>query len=390
MGFVANSLRVLRREARRIVSRRSYCSLLTLLPAVAFAIFGSLFLRPIEGLPVALLDEDHSPTSRMLARMIDATSGVDIYCNIASTAEGERLIRGGKVRAMVILPEGFEGDLLGGRQPVVALYNSGANLTTNGIIEREVQSAVVTFGVGVQLQRLEAAGLSSAEAMAVARPIEVDEHTLFNPCLDYAAYLAPTFMAMTLLIFAVLATIYAVGSELKESTAREWLDVGGGSMVAALVGKLALPTAVVILWAGVMFYILFALLGVELNGSLGLLVLATVIFIASYESVALLFVALFDNMRMALSLGGGYSVLSFSFSGVTFPAIAMFAPVRVVGYIFPFTYYMKIYVDLVVRGAPAGYALQDMAVMLLFCLLPIVLLPRLKRVCCDSRYWGKS
>ena len=249
---------------------------------------------------------------------------------------------------------------------------------------------MVTFGVGVQLQRLEAAGLSSAEAMAVARPIEVDEHTLFNPCLDYAAYLAPTFMAMTLLIFAVLATIYAVGSELKESTAREWLDVGGGSMAAALVGKLALPTAVVILWAGVMFYILFALLGVELNGSLGLLVLATVIFIASYESVALLFVALFDNMRMALSLGGGYSVLSFSFSGVTFPAIAMFAPVRVVGYIFPFTYYMKIYVDLVVRGAPEGYALQDMAVMLLFCLLPIVLLPRLKRVCCDSRYWGKS
>ena len=390
MGFVANSCRVFRREVRRMVSRFSYCALLTLLPTAAFAIFGSLFLRSVTGLPVALLDEDRSPTSRQLAQMIDATSGVDIYCNIASAAEGERLIRCGKARAMVTLPEGFERDLLGGRQPVVALYNSGSNLTTNGIVERDVQSAVRTFGVGVQLQLLEARGLSSAEAMAVAMPIEVDEHTLFNPCLDYAAYLAPTFMSMTLLIFAVLATIYAVGSELKESSAREWLDVGGGSMVAALVGKLALPTVMVLLWAGVMFFVLFALLGVALNGSVWLLVLATVIFIVSYESVALLFVALFDNMRMALSLGGGYSVLSFSFSGVTFPSIAMFAPVRILGYIFPFTYYMKIYVDLVVRGAPVGYALRTMAPMMLFCLLPIALLPRLKRVCCDSRYWGKS
>ena len=390
MGFVANSCRVLQREARRMVSRRSYCAMLTLLPVVAFAIFGSLFLRSVTGLPVALLDKDNSPTSRQLARMIDATSGVDIYCNIASTAEGERLIRCGKTRAMLLLPEGFEEDLLGARQPVVALYNSGANMTTNGIVERDVQSAVRSFGVGVQLQLLEAVGLSSAEAMAVAMPIEVAEHTLFNPCLDYATYLAPTFMAMTLLIFAVLATIYAVGSELKESTAREWLDTGGGSMSAALLGKLALPTAMVMLWAGVMFFVLFALLGVELNGSFWLLVLATAIFIVSYESVALLFVALFDNMRMALSLGGGYSVLSFSFSGVTFPSIAMFSAVKFIGYIFPFTYYMKIYVDLVVRGVPAGYALRTMAVMMLFCLLPIAILPRLKRVCCDSRYWGKS
>lgn len=389
MGVVANARMVLYREAKRILQRRSYLALLTLLPAVALVIFGTLFIRPVTDLPIALLDCDNSPTSRKLASMIDATAGVDIFCNVADSAEGEHLIRQGQVYAMIILPEGFERMLFRGEQAVVAFYNSGVNLTINGIIERDVQAAVRTFSVGVQLQQLETTGVPHDEAMAMAMPISFDSHVLFNPELDYAAYLVPSFMAMTLLIFAVMATIYAIGSELKEGTACEWLDSAGGSMWVAIVGKLSLPTVVMWLWGGVMFFLLFVLLGVPIKGSFCVLALATAIFIVGYEAMAVLFVVLFDNMRLALSVGGGYSVLSFSFSGVTFPAMAMYAPIRIVGNLFPFTFYMNSYVDLVVRGVPVGYTLVNMAMMMLFGLLPLVALPRLKRMCRDEKFWGK-
>lgn len=389
MGVRTNTQRVLQREVNRIFERRGYLALLLLLPAVAFVIFGTLFVRPVTDLPIALLDYDNTPTSRKLASMVDATEGVDIFCNITDTTEGEMLIRQGAVYAMIILPESFERMLLRGEPAVVAFYNSGVNLTTNGVIERDVQSAVRTFSVGVQLQQLEARGLSPDEAMTMAMPINFDRHVLFNPELDYAAYLAPSFMAMTLLIFAVMATIYAIGSELKEGTAREWLDMAGDSMWVAMVGKLTVPTVVMWLWGGVMFFVLFVLLGVPIRGDFGVLVIATAIFIVSYEAMAVMFVTLFDNMRLALSVGGGYSVLSFSFSGVTFPAMAMYAPIRIAGYLFPFTFYMKIYVDTVVRGVPVGYVLGDMAMMMLFWLLPLVALPRLKKMCRDEKFWGK-
>ena len=389
MGVRTNTQRVLQREVNRIFERRGYLALLLLLPAVAFVIFGTLFVRPVTDLPIALLDYDNTPTSRKFASMVDATEGVDIFCNITDTTEGELLIRQGVVYAMIILPEGFERILLRGEPAVVAFYNSGVNLTTNGVLERDVQSAVRTFSVGVQLQQLEARGLSPDEAMAMAMPINFDRHVLFNPELDYAAYLAPSFMAMTLLIFAVMATIYAIGSELKEGTAREWLDMAGDSMWVAMVGKLTVPTVVMWLWGGVMFFVLFVLLGVPIRGDFGVLVIATAIFIVSYEAMAVMFVTLFDNMRLALSVGGGYSVLSFSFSGVTFPAMAMYAPIRIAGYLFPFTFYMKIYVDTVVRGVPVGYVLGDMAMMMLFWLLPLMALPRLKKMCRDEKFWGK-
>lgn len=389
MGVRTNTQRVLQREVNRIFERRGYLALLLLLPAVAFVIFGTLFVRPVTDLPIALLDYDNTPTSRKLASMVVATEGVDIFCNITDTTEGELLIRQGAVYAMIILPESFERMLLRGEPAVVAFYNSGVNLTTNGVLERDVQSAVRTFSVGVQLQQLEARGLSPDEAMAMAMPINFDRHVLFNPELDYAAYLAPSFMAMTLLIFAVMATIYAIGSELKEGTAREWLDMAGDSMWVAMVGKLTVPTVVMWLWGGVMFFVLFVLLGVPIRGDFCVLVIATAIFIVSYEAMAVMFVTLFDNMRLALSVGGGYSVLSFSFSGVTFPAMAMYAPIRIAGYLFPFTFYMKIYVDTVVRGVPVGYVLGDMAMMMLFWLLPLVALPRLKKMCRDEKFWGK-
>ena len=390
MGFWSNTCRVLHREGRRILARRSYLALLTLLPAVAFTIFGSLFLRPVTDLPIAVLDNDNTPTSRKLAMMIDATEGVRLFCDITETSAGEQLIRQGVVYAMFIIPEGFERALLGGEGAIVSFFNSGVNMTTAGVLERDVQSAVRTFAVGAQLQLFESRGLAPEEAMAIAMPVRFDRHVLFNPGLDYAAYLAPSFMVMTLLIFAVMATIYAIGSELKDGTTREWLTTAGGSMWSALIGKLTLPTVAMWLWSGVMFYTLFVLLGVPMRGNFGVLALATAVFVASYEAVAVVFVALFDNMRLALSVGGGYSVLSFSFSGVTFPAMAMYAPVRLAGNLFPFTFYMKIYVDLAVRGVPMGYVMKDLAAILLFLIVPLLVLPRLKDMCNDECYWGKS
>ena len=321
--------------------------------------------------------------------MVDATPGAAIRHEVQSADEGHLLIRRGEVYALLIIPEGFERSLLGGGGAKVVFYNSGANLTTNGVLESAVQSAVQTLSVGTQLELLTSQGLASDEAMAMAQPVAFDVHSLFNPWLDYAAYLAPTFMMLALLIFAVLDTVYAIGSELKEGSAREWLAAAEGSMWSALVGKLALPTAAIMGWCGVAFFVLFVLLGVPMNGGFWMLLLATAIFVVSYQAVGVAFVALFDNMRLALSVGGGYSVLSFSFSGVTFPSIAMYAPIRLVGNLFPFTFYMRSYVDLAVRGVPVGYVLEDVAAMLLFWLLPLPLLPKLKRICEDERYWYK-
>ena len=47
-----------------------------------------------------------------------------------------------------------------------------------------------------------------------------------------------------LMLFTLLTTIFTIGVELKNSTAREWLATGGGNMLVALAGKLAPYTVI--------------------------------------------------------------------------------------------------------------------------------------------------
>ena len=238
--------------------------------------------------------------------------------------EGERLMREGKIMAIVQIPAFFEKNILSNSQTHIENYVSGTNITVNGLLSKDIQTAVTTFTAGIQLQLLTKQGLSEKQAMAQLMPVRFSRHVLFNPYINYGYYLSPSFMPMMLLIFVVMVTVFAIGTELKHATAREWLGTANGSVGAALAGKMLPVTVIMFLMSLVMFLIIFKVVGVPLNGSL------TVILV---EHAALHFelpghrgadrLAAGSNLRLSLSIGGGYSVLAFTFSGLTFPIMAM-------------------------------------------------------------------
>ena len=64
-------------------------------------------------------------------------------------------------------------------------------------------------------------------------------------------------------------------------------------------------------------------------------------------------------------------------------------PMRWFSKIFPFTYYTDLFLDQAMRGAPAVYSLKYLACIAMFVILPMLCLPRLKRVATDQKYWGR-
>lgn len=388
-SFVINTYAVLMRELRRIAERKIHLVLMFVLPSVSFVCFSFIFRNNIDNLPVAVLDEDHTPLSRQLTAMVDETPTALVAFEVQDMEEAMSLMRRGRIYAILQIPASFEKNILGGSQTSVEFYNSGANLSTNGLLARDVQTAVTTFSTGVQLQLLQARGLTYRQAMALARPVSFDKHVLFNPFVNYSYYLAPSLLAMMLLIFTVLTTIYAVGTELKYSTAGEWLATARGSITAAVTGKMLPITVSMLFMMLAMYAVVFVVIGAPVNGSIAMLIVAALVFVLSYQAIGLFAVALFANLRLALSFGGGYSVLAFTFSGLTFPTMAMYGGMRLFSYIFPFTFYMRIYVDMAMRGAAVAYALPDLGCMALFQLLPVMMLPRLRKLCLDKKYWGR-
>ena len=390
MKFFRNIYAALNRELQTVCRRPIWLAVTLFLPLVAFLFFGVIFREGApRNLPVAVVDNDHSELSRQLVQMFDATATSEVAYMPASMDEAEELMYRGKVEAIVLIPREFEKSILSLSPTEVVAYISGMNISVNGLLNKDLQTVVSTFSAGVEIQMLMKNGLSEKMAYAQMMPVSFDCHVLFNPYINYAYYLVPSFMPMMLMIFALVATIFVIGIELKEKTAGEWMRVSGGSVLAALIGKLLPTTVMMSAMCLLMDTIMYKWIGVPMAGSHLLLLAGSLLFILAYQSLGVLFIKMLCNLRLALSIGGGYSVLAFTFSGLTFPLMAMSWPMRWFSKIFPFTYYTDLFLDQAMRGAPAVYSLKYLACIAMFVILPMLCLPRLKRVATDQKYWGR-
>ena len=388
--FLSGVVAAARRETGRIGSNREYRAVLLWLPLGVIIFFAVFFSQEVVGtLPVAVVDEDNTSLSRKVVSMIRATPQTSNVEEVADVVSARSKLLSGDVVGVVEIPNGFSKRTLSGESAEVVFYDSGTNLSANSLSAKGVHTALSSFGVGVALQRAEMRGAMPDEAMAQAMPIGFSTYGLFNPWLNYAYYVGPCFWAMIIIIASMLSTIYAVGSELRYGTSIEWLRSANGSLIAGLMGKLAPTTLVLWLLATVVGAMIFIVYGAPMQGSWAMLAVGTAVLIVAYQAVALFFVALTASFRLSLSLGGGYSVLAFTFSGVTFPTMAMFSAVQPVTRLFPYTYFMQLYIDQAVRGSAWWLSMQEVAAMLIFCLLPLIVLGRLKRVSVNRKFWGR-
>lgn len=388
--FWSGVVAVVKREVGRISSNGEYRTAILWLPLGVILFFAIFFSHEVVGaLPVAVVDEDNSSLSRKLVAMLRATPQISLVEEVADMELARQSVLEGRAVGAVEIPDGFARNILSGESAEVVFYDSGANISTNALSAKGVHTAVTSFGAGVALQRAEMAGTMPDEAMAQVMPIGFSTYGLFNPWLNYAYYVAPCFLVMILIIAAMLSTIYAVGTELRYGTSVEWLRSANGSLVGAIFGKLIPATLVIVLLVMIVGVVMFGLYGAPMRGSWAVLIAGVAALVLAYQSVALFIVALTASFRLSLSLGGGYSVLAFTFSGVTFPTMAMLSAVQPFTMLFPYTYFMRLYIDQAVRGSAWWLSMQDIAAMLLFCLLPLLVLSRLKKIFVTRKFWGR-
>ena len=187
-----------------------------------------------------------------------------------------------------------------------------------------------------------------------------------------------------LMIF--LTTIYSVGSELKFGTQKEWIEKSGGSIVIAVIGKL-LPQTIIFFIMSLLYNVyLYSFLNFPCNSGIFAMILIGLLLVLASQGFGLFLIGLVPSLRLALSIGCLWGVLSFSISGMSFPVMAMDAPIQTLAYLFPLRSYFLLYVNFALHGYPAIYAWLPITIMLLFTILPLFILKRLKNTMLNYVY----
>lgn len=382
----------LQREIRHFGQSRLLVTSAIIIPVVMTVLYVLMFWKgTVHDLPIAVYDGDRTELSRQLVRMLDATPTATVAFETESIGQGRDAMERGKVNALVVIPQGLQANVLNGTGGAeISAEISGARILNSGLLKRDITTVFQAFNIGVETQMLGAKGIPAAQGYAMAYPVAMDKHILFNPYGSYAYYLLPGLLFVMLAITVSLVTVYTVGSELKNGTAAEWVETAGGSITRALAAKL---TPYILLFGVLSLLIntiLYRFMGLPFQGAhAAILVLGNLLFILAYMAIGVMLVAVTANMRFSLSMAGGLATASLSFCGLTFPAIAMYPAMAALAKLFPLTYFIDIFIEQSLRGAPLARSLGDIAALCAFTLAMAILIPRLKKVALEPKYYGK-
>ena len=362
-----------------------FCMLVA--PTICVVFFLSLMEAGLPtDLPIAVVDLDDSSNSRNLTRQLDAFEQTEVVLKTTSFAEARQAMQEGKIYGIFYIPDHFSADATTGRQPQLSFYTNGAYFYTNGayliaasLLFRDMKTMSVLAGASVGLQTGLAHGYTESQIMAQLQPIAIDTHAIGNPWLNYSVYLNNTLLPGILQLMVFLVTVLSIGSEIKQATAREWLQKGENSLFISLIGKLLPQTLVFMIVAFLYCVALYGFHAFPLQSGWTPMLVALCLLIVASQAVGVFMISVLPTFRLGLSFACLFGMIAFSIVGFSFPVLGMDPTLQALSNLFPLRHYFLIYVDQALNGRALIYSWTAYAWLLAFLIVPFLVGKNLKK-----------
>jgi len=370
---------VAKREVYRMSSRSLYLFVALIFPILCILFFSSFFKNGVPTkMPIAIVDLDQTVTSRKMARNIDVTQMSMVIMNLQSETEAMSELRKGNIYGFVVLPKNLQAGILASKQVIVSYYYQNGLLIAGGLMQNNLTSILHTLSAGINIQKREAMGQPAAYIMAQVQPVQLSTHQLFNPTSNYAVYISTIILPIMLQLFILLMTVYSIGIEIKVHTSHEWLRLSDKSIVIALTGKLLPYTLTFFVVMMFQNFMLYKVLQIPIHTGIGWLMLSSLLFVMAYQAIGVFCIGLLPMMRHALNLSGFYGILALTLCGFSFPIEAMPPVFQYWASCFPVRHFMQIFQSQMLAGFELRYSILSYLFMMLFLLLPLAIITRLK------------
>lgn len=378
---------VLRRELRRLTSRRLYFGVCLALPLFTLFFMATIFGNgQMENIPIGLVDGDNSATSRAIGRRIAAVPTFCVTRHFIDEAAARKAVQRKEIYGYLSIPVHFERDAVTGKRAVLSYYYHYALLAVGGELMAAFETALAPVAMAPVTMQAVAMGVSGKRIGTFLLPVGADDHPLYNPSLDYSVYLSLPFFYVLFQVLILLITVYAVGSELKFGTAADWLTTAGGSMTRAMAGKLLPYTVIFVLTGWLANLVLLGLLHIPFAESWWLLNGMTALFVIATQALGVFLYALFPVLSLVISLVSMVGSLGATLSGVTFPVLNLYPVVQGAAQLFPVRHFTEILQTLLYAHGGWMHVWQPALALCFFVLPAVGLLGRLKRVIIHRTY----
>ena len=304
------------------------------IPILQLILFGFAINADPKQLPTAVLDADHSVFSRSVVRGLQNTGYFRIDHEATTREEADALIASGEVQFVVTVPAQFGRSLVRGDKPVLLVEADATDPSATGNAIAALQVAVRT-ALAHDLQG------PLAHLNPAPDPVEVRIHRRYNPEGITAYNIVPGLLGTILTMTMILMTGLAMTRERERGTFENLLSTPA-LPIEVMTGKIVPYILIGLVQVTLLLGAALTLFKVPLAGSVLLLYLAVLIFIAANLALGITFSSLASNQLQAMQMTFFFFLPSILLSGFMFPFRGMPVWAQWIGNLLPLTHFLRL------------------------------------------------
>jgi ABC-2 type transport system permease protein len=357
----ARFLAILIKEIRQVRRDRLTFGMMVGVPIIQLVLFGFAINSDPKHLTAALVEADQSVFSRSFVAGLENSQYFRITHRLQSEAQADQLLAEGKVQFVLVVPADFSRKLLRGEHPAMLLAADATDPAATG------NAIAALSGIGQRSIGRELVGpLASLRPAEPAFEVRVQRR--YNPEGLTSYNVIPGLIGVVLTMTMVMMTALAMTRERERGTMENLLATPARPLEVML-GKIV--PYILIGYVQVVVILLAArlLFDVPMIGSLWLLSLVLVVFIAANLAVGFTFSTIARNQLQAMQLTFFFFLPSMLLTGFMFPFRGMPNWAQAIGEVLPLTHFLRIVRGIMLKGNGLAEVLPHLWPIALFMLV---------------------
>lgn len=359
------------RELRRIFTDKRIFITMLGGPLLYGFLFGGVYSAGrIRHVPIVIVDQDHSALSRDLTGALLASENLTLAFYAGSRDEFYQAAKRGQAYACVVIPEGFQKDVVRGRRGRVSVIIDGSNILIGNVTSRTISGTIAAYRTGARSRSLMAFGMPRAAAAAASLPIQPVIRPLYNPTSHYGFFMLIGLVVIAIQQVTRMGTSIALNLEAEPRNAQTVSNIGGTSWTV-LSAKVVATSIAILPVSLVAVRLPFDVFGSPFRGSWSLAIALLVPFVVMKVMIGYGIAGICRSALVSLHVLLFASVPLFTLTGFSWPGYAMPHWVQAISWMIPLTHMMEILRKMALSGAGLSTLWPHVAVLALWLLLAI-------------------
>ena len=333
---------MIRKEFIQLRRDRLTFAMMIGIPLLQLTLFGFAINGDPKHLPTLVVVQDESPFARSLVTALRLSDYFAIESTSLGAAEASQQLSRGQVQFVITIPPGFSRALQRGERPVLLMEADATDpsATANAI------NAMQLLSQSALRHDLQGPLASLAQDPS---PFELRIHRRYNPEGITQYNTVPGLMGVILTMTMIMMTALGITREVERGTMENLLATPIRPF-EVMIGKIAPYLLIGLVQVTIILSATRWLFGVPFLGSLSLLLLVIMLFIAANLVVGITISSQARNQTQAMQMTFFFFLPSIIISGFMFPFRGMPLWAQWIGELLPTTHFIRITRGIMLRG----------------------------------------